>query len=69
MQRLLCALALLASPCLANKLENRPAFSAGDRVVFKGGYKRLDENVAVLDPCMANAIVAVASAPMAAIER
>ena len=27
----------------------------GDRVVFKGGYKRLDENHAVLDPCLANA--------------
>ena len=49
----------------------RPPFAARkrDRVAFKGGYKRLDENHAVLDPCMANAIVAVASAPMAAIER
>jgi hypothetical protein len=27
----------------------------GDRVLFKGGYKRLDENHAVLDPCLANA--------------
>ena len=26
-----------------------------DRVVFKGGYKGLDENHAVLDPCLANA--------------
>ena len=29
---------------------------AGDCVVFKGGYKRLDENHAVLDPCLANAM-------------
>jgi hypothetical protein len=29
---------------------------AGDRVLFKGGYKRLDENHAVLDPCLANAM-------------
>jgi hypothetical protein len=27
----------------------------GDRVLFRGGYKRLDENHAVLDPCLANA--------------
>ena len=122
MQRLLCALVLLASPCLANTLDDRPAFSAGDlpperhaaceevrgmsaglvpsetridlaveghltlvktdgvlwylvmcsdvrvmcvtyqgndmkagdRVLFRGGYKRLDENHAVLDPCLAN---------------
>ena len=26
----------------------------GDTVVFRGGYKRLDENHAVLDPCLAN---------------
>lgn len=29
---------------------------AGDRVAFKGGYKRLDANHAVLDPCLANAM-------------
>jgi hypothetical protein len=29
---------------------------AGDRVLFMGGYKRLDENHAVLDPCLANAM-------------
>ena len=28
---------------------------AGDRVLFRGGYKRLDDNHAVLDPCLANA--------------
>ena len=28
---------------------------AGDRVLFRGGYKRLDENHAVLDPCLAHA--------------
>jgi len=35
----------------------RPPFAARkrDRVAFKGGYKRLDENHAVLDPCLANA--------------
>jgi hypothetical protein len=27
----------------------------GDQVIFRGGYKRLDENHAVLDPCLANA--------------
>ena len=26
----------------------------GDRVLFRGGYKRLDQNHAVLDPCMAH---------------
>ena len=123
MKLALCTLALLASPCLAAALENRPAFShaeqpperpaaceevramaaglepseiridlaiigkltlvktdgalwylvmcadlrimcvtyesndmkVGDRVLFRGGYKRLDENHAVLDPCLANA--------------
>jgi len=25
----------------------------GDRVIFRGAYKRLDENHAVLDPCLA----------------
>jgi len=27
----------------------------GDRVLFRGGYKRLDDNHAVLDPCLASA--------------
>ena len=27
----------------------------GDQVLFRGGYKRLDENHAVLDPCLAHA--------------
>jgi hypothetical protein len=27
----------------------------GDQVLFRGGYKRLDANHAVLDPCLANA--------------
>ena len=27
----------------------------GDTVLFRGGYKRLDANHAVLDPCLANA--------------
>jgi hypothetical protein len=27
----------------------------GDTVVFRGGYKRLDDNHAVLDPCLADA--------------
>lgn len=27
---------------------------AGDRVLFRGGYTRLDENHVVLDPCLAN---------------
>ena len=27
----------------------------GDTVLFRGGYKRLDGNHAVLDPCLANA--------------
>ena len=26
----------------------------GDRVIIKGGYKRLDPNHAMLDPCLAN---------------
>jgi hypothetical protein len=26
----------------------------GDKVYFKGGYRRLDPNHAVLDPCLAN---------------
>jgi hypothetical protein len=29
----------------------------GDTVLFRGGYKRLDANHAVLDPCLANARV------------
>ena len=28
---------------------------AGDRVTVKGGYRRLDANHVVLDPCLANA--------------
>ena len=28
---------------------------AGDTVLFRGGYTRLDPNHAVLDPCLANA--------------
>jgi hypothetical protein len=31
--------------------------NVGDRVLFRGGYKRLDENHAVLDPCLANSRV------------
>jgi hypothetical protein len=30
------------------------AMKAGDRVLFRGGYTRLDENHVVLDPCLAN---------------
>jgi len=26
----------------------------GDRVIFKGGYNRMDANHAMLDPCLAN---------------
>ena len=26
----------------------------GDRVMFKGAYRRLDANHAMLDPCLAN---------------
>jgi hypothetical protein len=26
----------------------------GDPIVMKGGYRRLDKNHAVLDPCLAN---------------
>jgi hypothetical protein len=28
--------------------------AVGDRVIVKGGYRRLDANHVVLDPCLAN---------------